>query len=187
MAPTASKERNSDIEATRARCPKRVPVLRRFAGLALGAFLIGPGAQSADLSAPINTTPTLGSEIKRGIDAAFSQCPNSFDPLAFPQCVFAIEGKNRQKVVEYQPFDLGLFFEAWIRMDVAGFPSQELQSDLAQSHYTSARRQAKAMYGVFRDYQTKLGVTDEQLISLSDYKKDHLRQRLEYWSKMPPQ
>ena len=154
------------------------------AGLALIAWV--DSVIAVDLNAPINTTPTVGTEIKRGMDAAF-QCPITVDPLSFSGCIFNFETQNRQKVVDYQPFDLGLFFEAWALLDSVGYTEHEVQGDLAQKTYVVARGRAASMYKVFRSIQQKLGVTDEQLVSLSSRKKEPLAQRLEFWSKLPTQ
>jgi hypothetical protein len=88
-------------------------------------------------------------------------------------------------VVDYQPFDLGLFFAAWINMDVVAYPTNPIQNAYAQERYASARREAEAMYKIFRDHQKKVGVTDEQIVSASGMKKDHLIARLAFWTSQP--
>lgn len=62
-------------------CYVNVVAIKR-AGFALIATLFYVAlVNAADLNAPINTTPTVGSEIRRGMDAGYSQCPRIIDAL----------------------------------------------------------------------------------------------------------
>jgi len=91
----------------------------------LGAFsLTAIAAPPAGLNAPIQpSTSTVGSEIKRGADAA-DRCgtlytmPTSAD--GFAACVDAHQSANRQNAgVGYEAFDIGLYFIAKANIGVA--------------------------------------------------------------------
>jgi hypothetical protein len=83
------------------------------------------------------------------MDAA-SQCIGTFPALNFAQCIIGIGERNRQKVVDSKPFDLGLFLKAWVSMDIVGYPTQEVQGDFEQKHYADGRRWAASMSKVWR-------------------------------------
>jgi hypothetical protein len=38
----------------------------------------------------------------------------TLDILAYAQCIFDVADRNRQKVVDHDPFETGLFFNAWL-------------------------------------------------------------------------
>jgi len=149
-------------------------------------MLMAPIAASSamDLSALSDTTPTLESEIKRGIEAE-SSCSRVIVSRDYVQCIFAIEARNQQNVVDYKPFDTGLFFRAWIAMDLLGNPSTPPDDDLAKQVAAAGRHQAESMYTVFRADQRKVGVADEQLIEISGMSKGNLESRLAVWTSQP--
>ena len=76
--------------------------------------LISLGAQAqTSLDAPVDTKPTVRSEIKRGYSAAFNcflEATNDY--LAFTICVSAVQEENEQKSTLSDPFLLGLSVEA---------------------------------------------------------------------------
>lgn len=76
--------------------------------------LISLGAHArTGLDAPVNTKPTVRSEIRRGYSAAFN-CflETTSDYSAFTTCVNAVQEDNVQKSTLSDPFLLGLSVEA---------------------------------------------------------------------------
>jgi len=85
--------------------------------IALSAMLISTcgfaGAQTSKLDAPVSTTPTVRSEIKRGEDAAFECSLNAGTRYsAFVDCINAAIHFNLQANTKSEAFTLGLFVTA---------------------------------------------------------------------------
>jgi hypothetical protein len=152
---------------------------RAFMVLAIGA------ASATEPTSPVDTTPTPGAEIKRGIDAA-SACSGTLSASDYVHCIFAVEARNQPMVVDYKPFDTGLFFKAWITMDLRANPTQPPANDLEIQGVEAARHQSASMYIVFRADQRKVGVADEQLIDASNLPKSLVESRLTVWANQPP-
>jgi hypothetical protein len=89
-------------------------------------------------------------------------------------------------VVDYKPFDTGLFFKAWIAMDLLGNPSGASDAGSTTPAAAAARHQAASMYTVYRADQRKVGVSDEQMIAISGLSKSMLESRLAVWASQPP-
>jgi len=149
-------------------------------------FLTPVAASSAaDQSAALDSTSTLETEIRRGVEAE-SACSAITVAQDYVQCIFAVEARNQQKVVDYKPFDTGLFFKAWIAMDLLGNPSGPANPNSEPQAVAAGRHQAASMYTVFRADQRKIGVTDEQMIAASGMSKSILEPRLADWASRPP-
>ena len=134
-----------------------------------------------DLNAPVATTPTVGSEIKRGVMAALD-CPLHADGhFAYNHCVFDVESRNRQKVVDPDPFDVGLFFGAWKQLDILVKVDQEHGTQDANLYELT-----RSHYSTFHQLGQKVHVTDAQILSASGLNPVSVEPRLEYWSKQPP-
>jgi len=142
-------------------------------------------SSAADQSAAIDSTSTLETEIRRGVYAE-SACAAIAVAQDYVRCIFAVEARNQQKVVDYKPFDTGLFFRAWIAMDLLGNPRSSADSSSSPQAAEAARQQAASMYTVFRADQRKVGVTDEQMIAASGMSKSILESRLAVWASQPP-
>jgi len=155
-------------------------------GLVVGALLMTAVAaiSAADLSPPIDATPTVETEIKRGMDAE-SVCIGSLVAPDYAHCIFAIEERNRQRLLDYNPFDIGLFFRAWVVMDARANPGSPADGDPAKE-LSAARHQAASMYTVYRAYQRKVGVTDEFVIGVSGMSASLVESRIAFWDSQPP-
>jgi hypothetical protein len=161
-----------------------------IAGLPVFIGLYGVLA-AADLNAPVNNTPTIGSEIARGIDAA-NNCPmmrprKVVDDDTY-SCIAGIANTNRQRMTAFEPFLLGLYFRSWLVMDVAAYPSKAPDDAIGERLETSARRDASEFYAAFRGYQKQLGVTDEQLIQATKSAGGSTasnQARLDFWASLP--
>jgi hypothetical protein len=150
--------------------------------LLLGAARTGA---TADLSPPLDKPPTVETEIKRGMDAE-SACSPTLAVPDYGHCIFGIEARNRQSMLDYNPFDIGLFFRAWVAMDALANPSRPADSDAAQRLSALASHQAASMYTIYRAYQKKVGVTDEFVIALSGLSPSTLESRIAFWDAQPP-
>jgi hypothetical protein len=153
--------------------------------LLLGVLLMVKIASSAamDLNAPVNTTPTVGTEIKRGVDAANACDTSAMEPLNYALCIQGIDDRNAQKVVDSKPFDVGLYFAAWLSMDIIG--SMPASNDFARHLGEAGHSEAASMYIIYRDFQRKLGVTDDDVITASWKNKDAVEARLAVWANQP--
>jgi hypothetical protein len=138
-----------------------------------------PAAWAVDLNAPVTTTPTLGSEIRRGADAASARAEFEHvrrgEDLKYNHCIFDVGHTADQKVADPDPFDLGLFFAAWHSLDSLFVTVLSGAPELAPSAHESAR----SMYVVFHHLQEKLGVTDTQLLEATG-RTSGLKPRLEF-------
>src|ERR1039457_7426784 len=74
--------------------------------LLLAIVLVLPieAPSAAEPDAPVVATPTLATEIKRGMDAE-SACSETIDPPGYARCIFAIEARNQQMMMSNKPFD----------------------------------------------------------------------------------
>jgi hypothetical protein len=154
--------------------------------LLIGTLILAAAGYSAvDAVAQVDTTPNLESELRRGMDAA-GACPSTSAAQDYAKCIFAISARNQQTVVDYKPFDTGLFFKAWIAMDLLGNSGTPADTDLAMQSVAAARHQAASMYTVFLADQRKVGATDEQMIAASGLSKSMLESRLASWASQPP-
>lgn len=129
-------------------------------------------ALAADLDAPLEQKPTLGSEIRRGVAAA-RQCylkdDNTIQPINFADCIVHLDDSSDQASPSFKAFSLGVHYGAWhwetIEADVArSNPSDELQKSVAEV----AAQFAPGDFTIWRVYQRELGVTDLQILTLAD-------------------
>jgi len=155
--------------------------------LVLGGLLVlAVGAAcAADPGPATDTTPTVETEIKRGMDAE-SACASALVAADYSHCVFGIENRNRQRLLDYNPFDIGLFFRAWVLMDARANPSSPADSDETKQLSAAARHQALSMYTVYRAYQRKVGVTDDFVIAVSGMSQSLVEARIAFWDSQPP-
>lgn len=137
----------------------------------------GP-AIAVDLDAPIQTAPTVASEIRRGWNAT-EACGIPLDALTFARCVNLAVDNSRQKIVQDEPFELGAFFAAWFKDD-------RMLHAAATQHMTIADLDASARldFWSYRTLQKKLGLTNDQLMSLSPLKPALLIERINYWASL---
>jgi hypothetical protein len=117
---------------------------------------------------------------------AESACSGSLAPSDYAHCIFGIEERNRQRLLDYNPFDIGLFFRAWVVMDTLANPTRPADNDEAKQRSVAARQQAASLYTVYRAYQRKVGVTDEFVIAVSGLPQSVLESRISFWDSQPP-
>lgn len=150
-------------------------------------------AQAPDLNAPIDTRPTIGSEINRGNKAAFDcSLQNVADALSFSQCVSDAISADQQKQPNSLPFMVGAYWGECVSEALMVKTDLELAptNSIAAAELPTAQRALALSYSVFRHYQEKLGVTDEQLIAadgdLTPNGKQSLLAQLRSWKQQPP-
>jgi hypothetical protein len=112
--------------------------------LALAVTALAAAAHAADLNAPVRPVqPTIGSEIKRGADAAVTcdEAVNSTSrPERFADCVDAAAAANRQRMGSgYEAFDAGLYFIARKYLAIV-LPAGSATVQAADAGYRSACR-----------------------------------------------
>ena len=157
------------------------------------SYLLSAAAQTADLNAPINTRPTIGSEIKRGHDVAFD-CSIKFadDVISLSECVNDALSVNRQRQVDTLPFELGAFLQECQQEAFLIKAETELAptNSLAARELPEVRRHLALCYPILRNDQKKLKITDEQLIKAIDTLAPAGRvtylDQLHEWEKNPP-
>jgi hypothetical protein len=161
-------------------------------GAFLAACLFASTSSAADLNAPLVDRPTLGSEIKRGWDAASDCYLHNLEALADGQCISDASSAAQQQRSNYKPFELGLYFGEWQAEDLAAISAQSLSNNvIAQQEAPEHAREAGAAYTVFRHLQAELGITDAQLMAatttdMNDFGKSRLDVRLRLWKNGDP-
>jgi hypothetical protein len=143
-------------------------------------------ACAADLNTPLNETPTLGSEIKKGHQAAEDCSRGLPDPEMFVACISAQGSKSEQSTVNPKPFLLGLYFGAWWNTDLLAESAKSLPDNVfAQQRYPQWQNAAQGELTVVRTYQHDLGVTDGQLLEATGRDDPRTKARLTFWSAPP--
>jgi hypothetical protein len=148
-------------------------------------MLSAAAASAADLSPATDTKPTVETEIKRGMDAE-TACGGARIPADYAHCIFSTEYQNRQRLLDYNPFDIGLFFKAWVVMDARGNPGTAADNDEAKELAAAALHQAGSMYTVYRAYQRKVDVTDDFVIAVAGMSQSVIESRITFWDSQPP-
>lgn len=165
---------------------------RNFIALFAACFM-ATGAGAADMNAPLNDKPTVGSEVSRGQDAAF-HCGLDFlsDTPAVAGCVFRAVAQNKQLHANTLPFEVGVFYGAWCEMRNSVKTDIELAStnSVAAAHLPDAEQEELSMYTVMRHDQAQAGITDDQLLSIFTEMKPAARQdelaRMKQWEASYP-
>jgi len=161
-------------------------------GALLAACLFASTSSAADLNAPLSDHPTLGSEIKRGWDAAFDCSLHNLNALADGQCISDASSAAQQQHSNYKPFELGLYFGEWQAEDLAAMSAQSLSNNvITRQAAPEHAREAAGAYTVFHHLQVELGVTDAQLMAttttdMNDFGKTRLGSRLRLWKNGNP-
>jgi hypothetical protein len=129
-------------------------------------------ALAADLNAPIEQTPTLASEIRRGDKAAsahFLEGYNKIEPYKFASCVIDHDKANGLERPDGRAFSLGLNFGAWrwatIEMDIA---HKSPKDKLSRSIATVAGKFSPQNFVIWREYQKMLDVSDADILNFMD-------------------
>jgi hypothetical protein len=143
---------------------------------ALSAF--STTTEGSDLNRQLNDTPTLGSEILRGMNAA-TNCTMSTSATLLACAVESITA-NRQKLVESAPFELGISFGCWFYLG-AQMPVLERYSKtmkVAATKLKQARAGRESCFQMWYDIEDRLGLTDRQLVTASFEELDGSEVRL---------
>ena len=154
---------------------------------------LAPAKHGPDLNAPLDTRPTIASEITRGNRAAFDcSLQHVADALSFSQCVSDAISTDEQRQPNSLPFTVGAYWGECEHEALMVKSDSELAAtnSIAAEELPSAQRELASCYGVFRHYQQKLGVTDEQLTGADDditpAGRQMLLNQLHSWEKQPP-
>lgn len=128
------------------------------------ALSVAAAAQAADLNAPIPTTPTLGSEIKRGFSVAQACSDRSQLGGQMFRCVDDASKANRARAVGGDDaFSLGLYFGGWYYANFALGAAARMSG--METYKADWQRQADGNWTLFRVYQKKLDLTDVQVVT----------------------
>lgn len=135
--------------------------------IAIGAAAIAGGAISGPLDAPVlPRTPTVGSEIHRGADAAAACHPlNAVEaPQAYVECIEDAHNQNRQAMGSgFEAFDAGLYFKARRQFEIlVRLTAKDPLGNAALIRSDFDMEDAR--YQIARD---KLGLTDAQVMMAS--------------------
>jgi hypothetical protein len=157
------------------------------------AWTLASAAQAPNLNAPIDTRPTIGSEINRGYSAAFDcSLQHVADALPFSQCVSDAVSTDQQKQPNSLPFMVGAYWGECVSEALMVKSDRELaaSNSVAAASLPDAERELGMSYPVFRHYQQKLGVTDQQLVEAIDdvtpAGKQSFLAQLHAWENQPP-
>jgi hypothetical protein len=150
--------------------------------LMLMAFQSAPGV---DLNAPLDTRPTLGSEMRRGYEAA-SECSIVLQALDYELCTGRIGQAESARIGDATAFKLGLSLAAWAALDLHVQTDEKLTDNpMARAELPQARRWAASEFVVVRYFQRKLNLTDVQVRSGAGGINDALKPRWDFWLAQP--
>jgi hypothetical protein len=154
-----------------------------LAGLILLILCSANVVGAADLNAPIETKPTVGSEIRRGTEAAFDCFSrNVMSPFDAEECTSNVEAQNRQRLqAGFEPFSLGAYYMGWFLADGFAFNAKLGEALTAQWH-----RVATDLFASYRDFQNRLSLTNDQLITAGKFTEKgaaDAKARIEFWSR----
>jgi len=122
-------------------------------------------AFAADINAPLNDTPTIASEIRRGDTAAFHcHLDNLIEQLAFSDCISAAAKGDEQRHPNYAPFELGLYLKTFM-LDPARIEEGRKVGTINNDDIAFITNDIAISYFEFRLNQKKLGLTDEQIVA----------------------
>ena len=161
--------------------------------LTIWLLILTGTANAADLDAPLNDRPTLGSEIERGWRAA-TDCnlKNIANALEYVDCIDGTASKAQQEHSNANPFLLGLYYgeAAHFGTDPKVDSENASSNSFAASEVATDRARLAPAYEVFRHYQKQLDVKDDQLVGtlsdLSDKGKADALAQLKNWEIIPP-
>lgn len=162
----------------------------RFWWIAVALLACGAASAQVNLNAPISEKPTVASELRRGIDAAFDCTLKHMDQSEAMDCVLDAQHINQQQHAGHDAFDVGLYFEAWRHFDIVWTVDTRNAdtNSFAASQVDSTKAYAASTFTLFRNYRKALGVTVEQILSqteLNDGGKAAVRARFAYWDSQP--
>jgi hypothetical protein len=85
---------------------------------------------------------------------------------------------------------VGVCFQVWHDLDIGWASAQETADSnlVAAARAPEYRDEARSMYVLFRNYRNKLGVSEEQILSLTEFNetgKAGACGRLKYWVAQP--
>ena len=150
-------------------------------------------AAPPNLDAPLDSRPTLRSEINRGKAAAFECGLHHFgDLMEHDSCVEQVTNEAVQRVPNAAPFTVGAYFQACEDFAelVEIMEKQNDQSDYYARRIAEARHYLALTYPVLKNYQAKVKLTNAQLVAAIDELTPVGRQtflaRLAAWAKDPP-
>jgi len=150
-------------------------LLVRFAGMVLMATAALAIADPKNLE--IGNTPA-GKEIKRATDAASACNEKVFKGPDYASCIMGIQQANSKKGGDTSAFDLGLYFNTWLTMDIMARPDEPADSDFLKQAGVLAKPEAAKFFKLYRDLQKKVPVTDEQMTTLQDMKISYVKARV---------
>jgi hypothetical protein len=158
----------------------------RYAAMIAGV-MAALGA-APDLNAPLDTRPTLASEMRRGWSAEAECYDVRSSPLEYGLCVSRLGDRESARIGDPTPYKLGLYLRAWASMDLRFRSDGELAASnaFAAADLPGARRECASDALVARGLQKRLGLTDAQLMSATGYKSvEDIAARWAYWTSLP--
>lgn len=156
-------------------------------------FALALASTQPNLDAPLDSRPTLRSELNRGRAAAFDCGLHHFDDmLDHSACVDHVISEAVQRVPNATPFMVGAYFQAcedFAEM-VEIMAKDDSQSDYHARRIAEARHYLALTYPALKNYQGKLRLTNAALVSAFDDltpagRSDYLA-HLAAWAKDPP-
>ncbi|HEX5264230.1 MAG TPA: hypothetical protein VFW13_11920 [Phenylobacterium sp.] len=155
------------------------------AAVLLGFLAYANAAWGTDVNAPLDTRPTLQTEMHRGYLAA-SGCAITLEALQYAICISHVSDAEEAKISNANPFNLGLFLAAWRVLDqqVRSFASLP-DNRFARAAVPESQEQAASEFVVLRGLQKRLGLSDLQVRAASGAQNDALAERWNFWLAQP--
>jgi hypothetical protein len=149
------------------------------------ALAAGP-VVAQDLDAPLNTKPTIRTEIERGRDAA-SACtygPGT-DYVAYTDCIDAITTQASASGTSSDPFKLGVDSNAWEQTDIV--IHLYIENNSYPDQVADMKKFGWFYYSSTNKLEKKLGLNNKKLCQVTQVHDCSWYDRMNaYWSKLPP-
>jgi hypothetical protein len=98
--------------------------------------------------------------------------------VAYDSCVTAAQDGNRGKGGDPRYFDTGLFFSAWVQMDMNVRPDWPSKTGEDKQRLADAKPLAIKYLKLYRETQKKAAVTDEQVIVVTGLNPEQFQTKL---------
>ena len=161
--------------------------VRLIANLSVLIFFLSSNISFAiDLDAPIETKPTIRSEIKRGYQSIFTFCDKAIPFEELKICVDKVKEENLRQDKESESFLLGFYFGAWHDTVLIMFTLRLLEKPLKEANLKEPNYAFGESYGMFyfmdfRKIQKQFGIDDLTLCDITGARSEDTIPEIRKW------
>ncbi len=144
-----------------------------------------------DLNTPIETKPTIRSEIKRGYQSIFTFCHSAMYLEELKICVDKVKEENLRQDKETESFLLGFYFGAWHDTVVSMFTLRLLEKPLKEANLKEPDYAFGEIWGIFyfmdfRKIQKQFGIDDLTLCDITGARSEDVIPEIRKWEQKMP-